>query len=661
METSTVLSILEKLAMAGGGTGKGRPRNTGTRKSTCVKKIVPEKFRRPTSTSFAKQCIPWNKGNQALETVNCVVASTSAADGPCESDSTVTVGGDYADEDIKLVRPRADVYAEAAFSMTSPLLVPSKLRPEKLATLKEEDENACMCGENIIINIDKLQHIIEAFYEHSYFSPACTGACPTINISERKGLCLKINVTCKNCTFETGDMPTYHEVRHGTRGPATGTLNDNLLMAVMKSRIGVSDATLMLSCLNVQAPAASLLYAKVNRMSDNLQQLNETAMLENVQFVRDVNTLAGRMNEVDIATDTAFNNRPQAGYEAATQSVAIVTELNTSKKLPLTMQVANKLCPKRNCNHDNCKKNYDTADSISSSESKLAKKNLEFLEAQNIIKIKSVTCDASAQLSKTVREHSAKFKRPIKQYTCFVHFMRTVQKHVKNVSLQSTLPGNDKPLFLRKLSASVRERVRMEVTRIRKNVETDEDFVTRSQAAVENIIPCFHNNHENCKLKSLVCISHLSVYKPKFLPYGKHLELCDDDQNTLTNVLTKSLSAEKLEKISRLLTTNKCESLHHRIFTIAPKNTLWSRNFAGLSHSAVHSSIHGTGKSILKLATCIGMKYNKLDPIYKHMIKKDRKACQDKQRKSSRQYKHKRYLARKQKCNRKLLQRNTAV
>jgi hypothetical protein len=511
------------------------------------------------------------------------------------------------------------------------------------------------------MNINKLEEIIAAFYDHRNFSKNCKRARPRIHIpgKGRHGLCLNINVICRHCNFSIENMPTYHENKNGARGPVTGTLNKNLLIPVLKSKIGPSDVMLLLSCLNIKSPSASLLYDNLNQMSDSIQQLNEAAMINNQLFVHDVNMLAGRMNDVDIATDTAFNNRPQAGCEAATQSVAIVSELNTSKTLPLAMQVANKLCRRPNCKHEDCKKNYLTSDSISSSESKLAKKNLESIESQQILNIKSVTCDASAQLAKTVREHSANFKKSIQQYTCFVHFMRNVQKHVRNTKLQSPLPGKDRTICMQKLSSSVRGRVRMEVKRIQKSVKSEEDFVSLSSNAIENIIPCFSNNHRHCREKSLVCLAHLSVYTPTFLPYGEHLELCGEDKKTLSAILNKSLSLEKLRKISRLLTTNKCESLHHRIFSIAPKNTIWSRKFEGLTHSAIHSSIFGTGKSILKFAASIGMKFSKFDPIYKHMIARDKKTENDKKRKSENPYKQTRHFNRKKKCNRKSLQNST--
>lgn len=86
---------------------------------------------------------------------------------------------------------------------------------------------------------------------------------------------------------------------------------------------------------------------------------------------------------MDLETDTSYNNRPQAGFEAATQSFSPMVEASTPRKLVVSLQTANKLCCKRKCeNHNNCKNNYYTEDSISSSEAKLLRKNLDFIQTR---------------------------------------------------------------------------------------------------------------------------------------------------------------------------------------------------------------------------------------------------------------------------------------
>ena len=144
----------------------------------------------------------------------------------------------------------------------------------------------------------------------------------------------------------------------------------------------------------------------------------------------------------------------------------------------------------------------------------------------------------------------------------------------------------------------------------------------------------------------------MATYSPKFLPYGKHLDLISEDEIKLKAILEKSLSLEILHKISRLLNTNKSESLHHRVFTYAPKNSIWSRNFPALCHSAVHSATFGTGRSALLIAKAIGLKYSKMDPIFQHMAKRDDSDRYHLALKQTPRYKAIRYLNRKKKCQR---------
>ena len=89
----------------------------------------------------------------------------------------------------------------------------------------------------------------------------------------------------------------------------------------------------------------------------------------------------------------------------------------------------------------------------------------------------------------------------------------------------------------------------------------------------------------------------------------------------LNGIIEKHFSETELSKISRLSTTNKCESLHQNMFTFAPKSTIYTRNFAGLCHSAVHSSSLGNGITCINLTKIIGLKYKRTDPFIQQMEK----------------------------------------
>lgn len=109
-----------------------------------------------------------------------------------------------------------------------------------------------------------------------------------------------------------------------------------------------------------------------------------------------------------------------------------------------------------------------------------------------------------------------------------------------------------------------------------------------------------------------------------------------------------------LNKISSLHTTNQCESLHHRVFTYAPKSVLHKRNFHGLCHSACHSSTFGTGKSSILLAKSLGLNFSKCAPFFKFMIRKDIIALYYSQRKKTAKYKIQKFLAKCKRQNRRV-------
>ncbi|CAC5423672.1 unnamed protein product [Mytilus coruscus] len=66
------------------------------------------------------------------------------------------------------------------------------------------------------------------------------------------------------------------------------------------------------------------------------------------------------------------------------------------------------LCPKLNCNHNNdeCKQNYSTDESMASTEGKFVQQHLNEINSKKILKVRSVTSDASAQISKSVNDYS---------------------------------------------------------------------------------------------------------------------------------------------------------------------------------------------------------------------------------------------------------------
>lgn len=231
-------------------------------------------------------------------------------------------------------------------------------------------------------------------------------------LSEKDSVCLR--ATCTNCGFHTGVHKLYTECTSNKRGPAAGCLNEGLSMATVKSKMGRTDVQMLMACLDIRAPSLTVINNKINKQCEKMIELNEKSMVENQKFAGQVATFIGEGNGIDVETDTCFNNRNQTGYEAGTQSFSPVIEKTTGLNLPIAMATANKLCSKINmCTHENnkCSLTYTPDESISSSESKLTTKNIQKIHDLKIVSVKSLTSDASSQISKVVREVGKKSNR----------------------------------------------------------------------------------------------------------------------------------------------------------------------------------------------------------------------------------------------------------
>ena len=560
------------------------------------------------------------------------------------------------EQSSRISRPILDVYEAAK---RPGVVMPSKLRP---VSEKKEDEqdNSTVSSENVIVNLEKLTDFVKVSAHHGWHDDRkCNEFLPNIKITRRTGLCITVVSFCNKCYASSKEMAMYNNGgKWGKRGPTPGNLNQGLLLPVIKTKAGAADISFFLASLNIKQPSISGIYRNINKLCDQVEIINKESLLQNQNFVRQVNEVRGEDNCIYAESDTSYNNRPQTGFEAGTQSFTPLIEQQTNKKLVIAMDVINKLCPRRNCQHntDECKQNYKMEDSISSSESHSTEKNLKAIANSNILKVSSLTCDGSNQIPGVLDKLSKELNYKIRQYTCAIHYLRTFQKNIKKIPVTSNVPGVDKSIFTQKLSSSFRLRIHSELSRLNRKNPGESTFIEKARSSIMNILPCFSNKHQHCRKKSLICKAHLARYQPKFLPYNMHLNLNVVDYEKINELISSTFSNKNLEKISRFLNTNRSESLHHKIYSVATKSTIWSRNFSGLCHSSVHSSTHSVGKSTAIIAKAIGLKYATNGPFSLSMAKADRLFAYRKKYQMTLKYKMKRYLSRKIRCNRKLIQ-----
>lgn len=524
--------------------------------------------------------------------------------------------------------------------------LPFTLRP-KPAT--EDEEYAKILDENIIVNMKQMAQFADSIHRQ-----ACSRPNIKVQINHRNGLCLTLSTVCSSCHFKTSPVIMTESVKKA-RGPLAGALNNMVVLPVLKSKLGIADIQLVLSCLNIKAPSKVLLQSKVNELSSKVTTINEQEMRNSQVEVARLNRLAGAENVVDVQIDTSYSARPQAGTEKAQQSFNATIEHTTKKKRTLSIAIASKICRKKKCSHEKCSKTFSTEASIASSERSLMHENLNRIKNMGHIKIRSVTTDASAQVAKAVRDFSAEHKVSMNHYQCFIHKLRTLDKHIRSLKLNSIPKKYNKAVYTSKLAQCVRIRCRMELQNLKAMKLDENNFMGRAVSAIENIVACFSGCHQHCRYKSTVCKSHLQLlYTTKFLPFGVHLELGIIDRQTIKKEIQSVLDIQALKNIKHLFNTNMCESLHSLVFNYAPKFTHWSRNFSGLCHSATHSRLHGRGKATILLAKAANIKVHRNSQMFVQLKKIDKNTHYHSKRKDTQEFKEKRFYLRKRQSNRKL-------
>ncbi|KAH3862925.1 hypothetical protein DPMN_025900 [Dreissena polymorpha] len=94
------------------------------------------------------------------------------------------------------------------------------------------------------------------------------------NITDRKGLCVDIKVSCHNCDFCSDEIPLYTSIPQ-KHGKPLEVLDISLLLLVFCLKFGISDLQLLLACLNIQAPNMRDMQRKLNTVADQVEDMGQ--------------------------------------------------------------------------------------------------------------------------------------------------------------------------------------------------------------------------------------------------------------------------------------------------------------------------------------------------------------------------------------------------
>lgn len=137
---------------------------------------------------------------------------------------------------------------------------------------KEDSTQYYKHDENIIVHMDNLKSLVEEVHK-----PHCPACSMYIDIERRHGLCVQLTVCCRSCRFKS--KPVEMSARLKTnRGVGGVGLNERLLLTVLKSRLGIQDLNLFLTCLNIKSPSKTALQQRLNSLADRAEEINESQM-----------------------------------------------------------------------------------------------------------------------------------------------------------------------------------------------------------------------------------------------------------------------------------------------------------------------------------------------------------------------------------------------
>ena len=127
------------------------------------------------------------------------------------------------------------------------------------------------------------------------------------------------------------------------------------------------------------------------------------------------------------------------------------------------------------------------------------------------------------------------------------------------------------------------------------------------------------------------------------------------DKQRVTSVIDKYCSIEQLNNTVQLYNTNRCENMHSRLFSLAPKSMVWKRNFTALCYSVTLSASIGRGLSLLQVAERCGVNMQSSDPMYRYAMFTQKTAQYHTNRKQKNEYKKSRYFSHKRRTHRAVL------
>lgn len=507
----------------------------------------------------------------------------------------------------------------------------------------------------------------KAFREHQQKSPACEGklSCD-LQKEEKRGFSSRQTLICERCSYISNKYSLYEELDTGKPGRKPSKLDTAVHVGLSQTPIASSSMRKIILSGNMQAPAASSLQRRANKVLKNIVDVNKMDLRKRKNEIIEINRLRGKEdpNTISVQMDGMYNNPLYSGvgrtpFQPATQTVYTAAENITTDHNILSINIKNKLCSKHSslevdpdsgrlhaeCT-DECSANIPMVKSIGD-EYTWAKECILDLKADNIEVEHLVTDpDSSAyRAAQDLYEEGTTSTKP-EHFLDTRHVSENIRKRTKNdKNLLQIMPARTqvkRQKLLNCFSVDLTERCNAELAQARKYYSGNFLKVKcKISHVVDAIVNCYTGNHLLCKKHSFLCngLQKLWLRGRSLLP--KTFKIAHSQQNIdfIRKTVNLRLGPNMLEKTRLNMNTNFVEGFNRSLRRSLPSNVTFKRNVTGRAHSAAHSVNFGPGESVLELCTALHCEVPVGGSAYKALKEIQKVDILQKQHKKTMQYK----------------------
>ena len=519
------------------------------------------------------------------------------------------------------IRPTAETYDLALSSPVGPPVTltnpdaPVILRPRRQAVRPQP----LQAGEYRLLAPERVLQLFQtAFREHS--TQRCDGEFMWDQAAECKwGVCWRMGLKCKKCTFKTGPQKLYYEVNAQGRGRKAATANVGLQVGLSQNMVSNTAMRQILLSSNVTPPTPSAMQKQANKVGAAIESLNMSDMQRQREKLQAVQHLRGQAGKpIPVEGDARYNNNLTSGggktlYQPATQTVYTLAENVTKKKKVIGVYTGNKLCHTANLLRSQggepacpthpgvCTANLREEDIIGD-EQRAVQEILNDISGE--VSIGAITTDGDSRAQQACPD-SVQSLRDTR------HFGNSLRKKIESAPFSDRVfPGktkSEKNTWQKRFSQDLAKRCNAEFDICFKEKKGDTEAVVCALSyTIDCIEHCYGGDCSLCEKYSFTCRGG----EKYLMPPSIELDFSDDrDRHILRELLNFRLGRKAVLLCKFNSNTQKVESVNRTYQKTNPKLVTWTRNFRGRIHSGVHLRNNG-----IKNSTLAKMKHLGIEP-----------------------------------------------